>query len=496
MARISVVVILALGTAISPAQTPVIVSQPQNQLVIGGSNAVFSIAATGADPGYQWYFNDTNAIVGATSPTLILTNVRAPQAGNYSVSVFNAGGKVNSSDALLTVLTVRVNPYALGTLGYDLFEGTYEKAGMTNNRTASYNPNISNLGTNPAVWTWPVNFSCVGYASDGYESVLIASNQLLACGHYGGEAGQTVTFHDTNGVPWVAIVTNTIHPIADMVIAQLSNAAPPSILIPGILPPDYTNYIAGHSLLGMPAFWLHKNTGHIDYAPIANIGDYDWYGYGTWVALHHSNYGFSGSSATSGDSGSPGFLSWSNRPVLMFATTLAGDSCGLFVSGVTNWNSLAALGLTNGMKVLDLSGYPLQPATLATTNYGYDCLFPPTNETVQVGSLATFSVIASIVGIPSPSYQWLFNGSILPGATNNTLTTASVPSNAGDYAVVISNYLGSVTTAPVTLIVLGGSSTPDGEPLPSWSIIILALGVFTVGGWFSRRQNPGRANMT
>ena len=76
-ARIFVVVTLALGTTSSPAQTPpAIVGQPQNQLVIAGSNAVFSVAATGDNPGYQWYFNDTNSIVGAMGPTLILTNVQ------------------------------------------------------------------------------------------------------------------------------------------------------------------------------------------------------------------------------------------------------------------------------------------------------------------------------------------------------------------------------------------------------------------------------------
>ena len=359
MARLLVVVTLVFGTTISQAQTPpFIVGQPQNQLVLTGSNAVFSVGATGNNPAYHWYFNGTS-IASAISQTLILTNVQATQAGNYSVSVSNASGSVTSSNAILTVLTVTINPYPAGTLGYDLFEGTCEKAGLTNSRTASYNPNASNLGSNTAVWTWPANLSCVGYASDGFQTVLITSNALLSCGHFGGEMGQTVTFHDTNGVPWVAVVTNTIHPIADLVIAQLSSAAPPSIVIPYVLPPNYANYIAGHTLLGMPAFWLHKNPGHIDYAPIADIGDYGWYGYGTWIRLNHANNGFSGSSATGGDSGSPAFLSWKNCPVLMFATTLAGDACGLFVSGMTNWNSLAALGLTNGMKVIDVSGYPL-----------------------------------------------------------------------------------------------------------------------------------------
>src|ERR1700760_3194954 len=87
MERIFVVVILVFGAITSRAQTPpVIIGYPQNQQVTIGSNAVFSVAATGDNPVYQWYFNDT-AIVGAMVPTLILTNVQTTQAGNYSVSV-------------------------------------------------------------------------------------------------------------------------------------------------------------------------------------------------------------------------------------------------------------------------------------------------------------------------------------------------------------------------------------------------------------------------
>ena len=244
--------------------------------------------------------------------------------------------------------------------------------------------------------------------------------------------GQTVTFHDTNGVAWVAVVTNTVHPIADLVIAQLNNAAPPSIVIPYVLPPDYTNYIAGQTLRGMPAFWLHKNTGHIDFAPINNIGDYGWYGYGTWINLYHTNYGFSGSSATGGDSGSPAFLSWSNCPVLMFATTLAGDASGLFVSGMTNWNALAALGLTNGLKVLDLSGYPPLPGNgryaVALTVNGQTSVFfpvppgrwPDLRERPPAGLRRFRWCLAMLLAGVSPTGS----GVLVTGTQSRTATTA------------------------------------------------------------------------
>jgi hypothetical protein len=171
-------------------------------MVFAGSNATFSVSATGENLNYQWYVDGTSAIPGATKASLELTNLEGSQQYDLSVQITNLAGATNSSVAILTVLTVLtgpINPYAQGTLGYDLFQGAYTLAGSTN-KIASYNPSGANLGTNSAVWTWPVNLSCAGYSSDGYQSVLITRNKLLVCAHYGGEAGQTVTLHDTNGV--------------------------------------------------------------------------------------------------------------------------------------------------------------------------------------------------------------------------------------------------------------------------------------------------------
>jgi hypothetical protein len=90
---------------------PAILSQPQDQIVLAGSNATFSVSATGAAPlGYQWLFNGapfygagyfgTNGFGG---PNLIIPNAQPANAGSYSVRVFNAYGAVTSSVATLTV---------------------------------------------------------------------------------------------------------------------------------------------------------------------------------------------------------------------------------------------------------------------------------------------------------------------------------------------------------------------------------------------------------
>ena len=87
-------------TVIEPVR---ITGQPQNQIVKAGTTATFTVTATGTAPlTYQW-LKDTTAVPGGTSATLNLYRVRAADAGQYSVTVGNAAGKVSSLTAALTV---------------------------------------------------------------------------------------------------------------------------------------------------------------------------------------------------------------------------------------------------------------------------------------------------------------------------------------------------------------------------------------------------------
>ena len=91
-----------------PESTPVaptITGQPVSQTVAAGSNATFSVTATGTGPlAYQWLFNTTNVLAGATNAILTVTNAQPANSGNYAVVVTNMGGSVTSGVAVLTVL--------------------------------------------------------------------------------------------------------------------------------------------------------------------------------------------------------------------------------------------------------------------------------------------------------------------------------------------------------------------------------------------------------
>jgi hypothetical protein len=83
---------------------PVITSQPTNQFVLQGQNALFAVAAGGTMPlAYQWFFNQTNLVTGANGSVLQLTNVQPGHVGAYSVLVTNWIGAVTSTPALLQI---------------------------------------------------------------------------------------------------------------------------------------------------------------------------------------------------------------------------------------------------------------------------------------------------------------------------------------------------------------------------------------------------------
>ena len=70
------------------------------------------------------------------------------------------------------------------------------------------------------------------------------------------------------------------------------------------------------------------------------------------------------------------------------------------------------------------------------------------------GTAATFRT--TVFGVQPLGYQWLFNGSPLPGQTANTLALTNVqPADMGAYSVMVTNGNGSVTSAPAQLTILG-----------------------------------------
>ncbi len=92
------------NATLSVLAPPTITSQPTNQTAAVNGSASFYVVAAGTAPlTYQWRFNATNNIAGATASSYTVTNAQAINGGSYSVIVSNAVGSISSTGATLSV---------------------------------------------------------------------------------------------------------------------------------------------------------------------------------------------------------------------------------------------------------------------------------------------------------------------------------------------------------------------------------------------------------
>lgn len=131
-----------------------ITQQPTGRTVTVGGTAIFTVSASGSQPiSYQWQRNYAD-IVGATSPTLTLSNVQLSANGaQFRCVVTNQFGSDISNDAILTVTT---NTAPEGTITQPTI-GTHYNAGQTTAYagTATDNEDASIPASN---FTWQVDF--------------------------------------------------------------------------------------------------------------------------------------------------------------------------------------------------------------------------------------------------------------------------------------------------------------------------------------------------
>ena len=126
-----------------------------------------------------------------------------------------------------------------------------------------------------------------------------------------------------------------------------------------------------------------------------------------------------------------------------------------FTNGIWSGNVAVLNRATNAVLVADDgNGHTglSNPFDVVPANMPPVILAQPTDQTIVVGGTATFTVVAD--GTPPLGYQWNFNGTNIVGATNAPLTLTNVQfSQAGSYAVLVTNLFGSVLSSNAVLTV-------------------------------------------
>jgi hypothetical protein len=177
--------------------------QPTGTTVYEGAAVTIAGAKFGGVPPlyYQWYF-EGNPITGATNSTLMLSNVTAGAAGNYTVSVSNQIAVAVSSNAVLTVIP-QFNTAQMTNI-WNLLPGdrSYITANNNNNyeRGLAYDPVTSDL---LLVSQSPSNNVVVLNATNGAEIYFMNLSGIIGDG---AAAVNTVGVAD-DGVVYVANVT-------------------------------------------------------------------------------------------------------------------------------------------------------------------------------------------------------------------------------------------------------------------------------------------------
>ncbi len=117
----------------------------------------------------------------------------------------------------------------------------------------------------------------------------------------------------------------------------------------------------------------------------------------------------------------------------------------------TNLMAVSCYQSTGGQFIdVGISDYQLTASTNVTATMP-QILLPPVSQSVFQGGTASFSAQGTGYNL---NYQWDFDGSAIPGATNNTFILTNVTaSQAGSYSIVVSNPAGSATNA-VTLTII------------------------------------------
>jgi len=448
-ASYSVTVSNALGAITSAAATltvavpPAITAQPSGATLLAGTNASFTVIASGTAPlSYQWLKNGV-AISGATGATLTLSAITVANTANYSVTVTNAVGTATSTSATLTVLAA---PAILT-----------QPANLTVAQGSPASFAVSVSGTAPLSFQWLK----YGVALAGATSNVLALS--------------VVTTNDAGN--YSVVVTNSVGSLASS-SATLTVLVPPTL----VTPPSSATVVAGSNVSftvtaagnGTLTYQWFKNGVAMPGATTPTLT------FAAAAASDAASYTVVVSNAASSVTSSGAVLTVLIAPGITSvpaSATVVQGSAAAFTVVASGTAPLTYQWLKNGVA---LSGaisnvLTLSPATtndagnysvIVTNSVGAitsasatltvlvapAIVAPPVNVSVVVSNAATFTVAAS--GTAPLTYQWLKNGTNLPGALAATLTLVKVSAlDAASYSVVVSNAAGTVTSGSAVLTV-------------------------------------------
>jgi hypothetical protein len=430
--------------------TPVnITMQPTNTTVPEGYGAAFYISASGTPPiSYQWQRNGA-AVAGATNTSYLIAAASMTNDGDlYSCVVSNRTTSANTATSQNATLTVQPNRAPVAQILYPPIAGFRDDFSGTVG-------GIFQVGNAPATVTHLGFYSSSGNLNATHHVSIFPAN--------GGAPIASVQLPDansyfTNNYVWLALTTpltlapNTSYILGAEVYA-LDGDAWPDVSAPSSWNPYYVgaNGPTSRGARFTGAFYPSAPTGASSANSIYGAPNLGLLPVGLPIVAMQQNGAtqYVGSAVTFSafvDGEPPLTVQWYKSP-------------GTLLNGQTNTTltlSNLAVGDSGDYYLLAANGQGSTQgsnATLAVISQG-----PPT-ITQQPQSISAYPnqqvTFAVGVAVAPLSYQWSFNATAIPGATNSSLTLVGITTNnAGNYQVAISNSFGATNSALAALNVI------------------------------------------
>jgi subtilisin-like proprotein convertase family protein len=431
------------GASLNINTAAAITGQPSPVTVCAGSQASFSVVASGSPvPTYQWRKGGTN-ISGATSATYTIAATTVSDAASYDCVVTNTCGFATSTGASLTINTAP----SIGSQPAPVIACSGQSATFSVTATGSPAPS----------YQWRKGGNNISGATSA--SYTIAATTVSDAATYDCVVTNTCGGATSTGA---SLTINT---------APSIGSQPAPVTVCSGLSASFSVTATGSPV---PSYQWRKGSVNISGATLASytIAATTGSDAATYDCIVTNSCGSATSSGASLTINTAPSIGAQPSPV----TVCSGRSVSFSVTATGSpvptyqWRKGG-----NNIPGANSANYTI-PSVLAGDADSYDCVVTntcgsiassgaqltvntspvistqPSSSNACVGSGASFSVAAT--GSPAPSYQWRRAGAPISGANSATYSIASVVAgDAASYDCVITNTCGFVTSGSASLTV-------------------------------------------
>jgi hypothetical protein len=450
-----------IAVVVNPTLVPTVNNSASSTSACSGGAITFTATPVngGTTPTYQWYYNGALQS-GQTASTFVLST---PLANDqiYVTMVSNATPCLSTTSAVSSNTVTLTSTASTPAVSISASTSTTICPATTVNFSVS---SSSNMGASPT-YQWRLNGTNIsGATSSTYTtSSLLNSDQISLvmtsslpglCLTNNPATSNNISFTVT---PATSITTEPISASACLGTSQSftvvavgtgtltyqwrkngvnitgnASAQTATLTLSGITSGDADNYSV---LVTGSCGTATSNTVTLSISPATVISTQPL----TQTSCAGSNVTFS---VTATGSGTISYQWRKNGTAISGATSASYAINNISASDAANYSVLVTAGcgaLTSSNALLTVNA-----ATVITTQ--------PTALTVCQGSVANFAVAGT--GTGTLTYQWLFNGSPISGATSSTYSDNNAQlADAGNYSVIITGSCGAITSNSVALVV-------------------------------------------